>query len=337
MLLSLAPRIPLYWAGRYTGRPFALPFNITYSVTARCNSRCLTCNIWKQTPGKDLSLADWQQILSSLGRAPAWITISGGEPFLREDFAELMRIVAETNRPDIITIATNGILTDKIVSDIQKILEFFRGALVINLSIDGDKELHDRIRGTECFDRAAETLQRLKALKKPVAGIHSVISKHNAEDIAQICDMARRLEPGSFICQKAEVRGELGNQGMDAAPSQGQWAAAADYLLQRPFKAKRTARIACFLRSRYYQLSKNNASPACFAGIASAHINHDGRLWACCVRCESMGSLKEKSFKELWTGQEAARIRERIRKGCSCSMANAFYSNILCQPACAFF
>ena len=74
-----------------------VPINLTFSVTNICQSRCKTCNIWeiyKNNPEKcseELSLNEIEKIFSSMGHIYIF-NVSGGEPFLRSDFEETLRV-----------------------------------------------------------------------------------------------------------------------------------------------------------------------------------------------------------------------------------------------------
>ncbi len=52
---------------------------------------------------------------ANLGRTPFYITFTGGEPFLRRDLDEMVISVHRHCRPSVITIPTNGLLTDRVV------------------------------------------------------------------------------------------------------------------------------------------------------------------------------------------------------------------------------
>jgi len=73
-----------YWFMKHLGFPKLLPINYTVSLLYTCNSRCGTCNIWKKR-AVNLSVEEYKKIFKNIGRAPYWVTFSGGEPFLRED------------------------------------------------------------------------------------------------------------------------------------------------------------------------------------------------------------------------------------------------------------
>jgi len=313
----------------------AAPFNMTYSVTGKCNSKCKTCNIWKKE-AEDLTLLHWKQMLESIG-SPAWVTISGGEPFLRKDFAELMQLVA-SNRPEITTIATNGILTGKIIRDITKIRKIFSGSLIVNISVDGAAEMHDLMRGVQCHRNVKKTIEALKKIGGVHVGVHTVFSRFNIDDADEIIEYVRSLAPHSYICQAAENRVELHNVGESILPEIGKYLAANRKIQNLKLDSVGVSRLTRHMRKRYYRISNrlltdNEKSIDCYAGIASAHVNYNGDLWACCVRGEKMGNLIDQGFDEIWNSDRATAIRKRIKdEGCFCTMANACYSNIVCQP-----
>ncbi len=335
-IFGLIPRILACKLSRKSGI-ISYPFNLTLSVTGKCNSKCKTCNIWKRNVKDELDLGGWRRVLKSVGKSPVWITISGGEPFMREDLVQIVKIISYYNNPSIITIATNGILSDKILHDVEKILSFYDGRLIVNLSIDGIKEKHDYIRGVRCFDKVLETFRRLKKLGRVNVGVHTVISRYNAREVKKIYQFFKKMTPDSYICEIAEKRKELGNTGMRIEPSNDEYFRIIDFLLKKKNKAGGVSRITQFLRNRYYNLTKKvlmekRAVIPCYAGIASAHINFNGELWACCMRCESLGNLNEKSFRSVWKSENARKIRAEIKKrGCYCTLANASYSNIICD------
>lgn len=336
--LNLIPKIIGCKLFRHFNIPKPYPFNLTISITNKCISKCKTCNIWKKSQEeKELSLDDWSKILKSIGKCPVWITISGGEPFLREDFVSIVRMISKYNRPYIISIGTNGMLTDKIESDVKEILSFYDKNLIVNLSVDGINAKHDFIRGATCFDKVLETYERLRCLDGLTVGIHAVISKYNVKDIPKIYNFFEKLNPDSFICEIAQNREELKNINMKIIPSNEEYSKIINLLLNKHRKFKGISKVTQLLRKRYYKLTldtleKRKAILPCYAGIASAHVNFNGDLWACCVKGETLGNLKKNDLKELWFSEKAKKIRARIKnERCYCTLANTSYSNIICN------
>lgn len=344
-MLELLPKLPLFPLFRKFGLPPMLPVSLTVSLTNRCNSRCKTCNIYRKD-SRELSLEEYRSIFDSIGRAPYWITFSGGEPFLRKDIADICVSACASLRPRIINIPTNGLLTERIEHGVRSILEGCPGTLlIVNLSLDGIGDRHDRIRGVEgCFEKAMETYRRLRAIdnRNLTLGIHTVISRFNVDEIPDIYRELKKLGPDSYITEIAEERVELGTVGSGITPPAEAYAAAVDFITadMKHWDLKGISRLTRAFRRRYYRMVKaflrgESTPAACYAGAASCQIAPDGEVWACCIKAESMGNLRETGydFKRLWFSERARRIRRDIaERTCACPLANAAYTNMLFSP-----
>jgi len=337
--------LPSLFLSRVLGRPCYLPINLTLSVTCRCNSRCLTCNIYKKT-FDELDLEEWRQIFHSLGKSPFWVTISGGEPFLRPDLPALVGSLYDICRPFIINIPTNGLMTHRIPEWASEIAAHcVHSQLIINLSVDDVGDRHDKIRGVQGgFTKVMETFHALKRLRlnNLTIGFHTVISRFNVNRIPRIHHYVTALGPDSVIAEIAQEREELGTVGFDIAPDLRSYERAAGHLISASKKAPLNpmGKIARAFRMEYHRIAKQTLQEQrqvipCYAGVASAHIAPDGDVWACCTRAESMGNLKENGydFRNVWFSEKAAQVRKHIKeKRCWCPLANVSYTNMLFEP-----
>jgi MoaA/NifB/PqqE/SkfB family radical SAM enzyme len=344
-VVSLVPRLPLYAWFRATGWPPQYPLNLTLGITSRCNSQCQTCNIHKIT-SEELNLDEWRQVFHSLGRSAFWVTISGGEPFLRSDLPALVKSLYDICQPAIINIPTNGLLSPRIPEWVAEIAQYCTKAqVIINLSVDELGHRHDQIRGVKGnFDKVMEAFHALKRLhfNNLTAGFHTVISKFNVQRIPEIHRYLMGLSPDSYVAEIAEEREELGTIGCDIAPEPEAYARAVDYLIATSKGAplNRMGKIARAFRREYHRIvkrileEKRQVIP-CYAGVASAHIAPDGDVWACCTRADLMGNLRENhyDFSRLWFSEKADHIRNDIKMGrCWCPLANVSYTNMLLHP-----
>ena len=74
--------------------------------------------------------------------------LTGGEIFLRPDIDEILdAVVTGWRRLALLHFPTNGFLTDRIVASAQRIASHGPGQTVITVSVDGNEELNDDIRG----------------------------------------------------------------------------------------------------------------------------------------------------------------------------------------------
>jgi len=345
-MIELLPKLPLYWSFYHLGWPRMLPFSLVLSVSFRCNSKCRTCGVWRK-PNDDMTLDEWRQIFAHLGHSPFYLTFTGGEPFLRADLHELVIAGAELCRPSVITIPTNGLLTRRILDQVDQMCAAApHTQLGINLSLDGIGQEHDEIRRVPGnWERAMNTWQGLKALQEKhdnlVLSVHTVVSKFNTHRIRAIVEGLEFLKPDSYITEVAEERVELGTVGWDITPPPEEYAPIADYLSARAdaAPAKGLAHITQAFRAQYYQLAKGVLQEQtqvipCQAGWASGHIAPNGDVWSCCIRAEAAGNLRQTGYdlRPIWFEQigEMHRLRQSIaHRECACPMANASYANML--------
>lgn len=343
-----ALRLLGYNSFRAVGFPKLLPINLTVSVTYSCPSRCKTCDIWRKKV-EDLSVDEYARVFRSLGHAPMWVTVSGGDQFLREDLPEIVRLIRHILRPTVINLPMNGLITKRIHELLPRIARETRGSqLVLNLSIDDIGERHDALRGAaRNYQKILDTYRFVRELQREhkhiAVGIHTVISKHNVERIPEIYEELIQLQPDSYLTEIAEQRVELGTVDKDITPSAEAYAKAADFLTGKMRKRRSlhpVGRLVESLRLEYYELVKRTLVEKtqvipCFAGWASAHLAPDGDVWGCCVRAEPLGNVRQTDydFGKVWFSQRAEAFRDSVRrKECACPLANAAYTNMLLSP-----
>ena len=345
--LALLSKIPVFMLSRLSGVPLMLPPSVTVSLLYSCNSRCKTCNVYEKSPDR-FSLEEFERTFASLGQAPFWFTMSGGEPFLRQDIVEICLSAYIHCKPSIINIPTNGSLHNIIPQRVEAILENCpESELIINVSLDEVGEKHDEIRGfPKNFERAMITYESLKELTKKyqnlTLGIHTVISRFNVGNFQAVYEELQQLDPDSYITEIAEERVELDTIHAGITPSLEQYGKAVDFLSEqiKQHHFSGVSKTTQSFRLEYYELvkkilvRKTQVIP-CYAGIVSAQISPQGDVWPCCVRADSMGNLRENDydFRKIWQSPEAQKIRASIRRReCHCPLANASYTNILCSP-----
>lgn len=356
--LELAPRIVHYKSSRFLGLNPSLPISLTISVTNQCNSRCKTCSIWKRNNdhqelgAREFKTEEFEKTFQNFGGKIFWATISGGEPFMRRDLSQIFEALCEHCHPAVVNIPSNGLLSPTIESQVRKMLEKgFDTNLTLNLSLDGVGKKHEKIRGVPGnFEKVLDTYERVRKLKEEFprfqVGIHTVISKHNIADAVEVYEFAKRLGPDSYITEVAEHRTELFNTSDDITPDADTYSSFVDELSRR-IRAdylrskKNVSKLTQGFRLEYYKLAaqelrENRQVIPCYAGYASCQITPFGDVWPCCILGydKPMGNLRETnySFKRIWRSKKAQTVRRFIRdKNCACPLANAHYTNILCN------
>ena len=197
------------------------------SVTNKCNLKCRTCNIWQtyiHTPHlaeQEMSLEDYELFFKNF-KFWNWISITGGEPFIREDLTDIIQVAYNSCKGlHTISIVTNGYLTDKIVDDVKKMLVIGVPSLYVSISLDGLKELHDMNRGVDgSFERAISTYESLNELRNRRLKIHFeyLISKYNQGKLAETLTTLK-IDPNNIILTIAQRSSFYYNMSLNIEPN----------------------------------------------------------------------------------------------------------------------
>ncbi|MBI2892454.1 MAG: radical SAM protein [Deltaproteobacteria bacterium] len=344
-LIGTPLHLPLYRVQRFFGDGPLLPASYTFSVVTACNARCRTCRSYDRAVGQ-LGVDEYDRIARSIRQRGFWLTLTGGEPLVRRDLADLVDALVRGIRPRLVTLPTNGSFPDRVKDVVGRLAARWPSVhFVANVSLDEIGPRHDELRGLPgSFDLAIETLRALRTIgaRNLTIGINTVVSRFNAARFPEVCDGLLALEPESYVVEIAQDRMELGMAGAGLAPSHAEWSRARAHLRDR-LRSRRTtalARLIATLRDDYYrrvehELGGRKGGRACLAATASAFVAPDGEVLACGVRGESLGRLAEADydFPTVWHGERARSVRRRIADDrCSCSLANQAYLDLAADP-----
>jgi len=335
-LANLLLKIIGYNLWKRLGYPKIMPIVLTLSITDECNSRCKTCNIWKIKTTNELTLIEYEKIFENLGSL-FWVTITGGEPFLRKDIKDIVVSLYKKTKLTYLTIPTNAILTEKIVRDTEFIIKKCPDLkLVINLSLDGIGDLHDKIRGFKGnFHKVLETYHALRKINSEnlAIGINTVISKYNINQIKELYKfVTKNLKPDSYVCEVAENRAKLYNLNLELTPNYDE---VLNFLIRKQRKVKgEISGMIKNLRNDFYRHLIDKKTLNCYAGYASANIMPNGDMWICYVKKSKIGNLRHATydFKKIWYSKKADEERDKVKR-CKyeCKLVNAFYTGTMCN------
>jgi SynChlorMet cassette radical SAM/SPASM protein ScmE len=209
--MDLSMRYPEAYPGVMT-----VPKTIDISLTGKCNLKCRYC-FYNDSMEKasDLPTETWLSFFRELGAIGVRkLCLSGGEPFIRKDFFELIDGIIENKMR--YNILTNGTLVDEKV-----ITKFAKGKRRLRLdsiqvSIDGSKaEIHDQSRPPKSFDKALSALKLLKAHNFPV-NVRVTINRHNVDDLDNIATLLiDEVGLKGFSTNEADYQGSARCQGQD--------------------------------------------------------------------------------------------------------------------------
>jgi Fe-coproporphyrin III synthase len=168
-------------------------------VTARCNSRCRTCFYSQEmASGVDMTFDEIRRVSET---APTFdkLWLSGGEPFLRSDLAEIVELFYRNNKIKAINMPTNGLLADPIERVVGRLLETCPDLTMhLNFSLDGLGPTHDLIRGVP--GAFCTTVATIEHVEQRFGDNPRLL--HNAVTVVTPDNQAELRELGAYVLQK---------------------------------------------------------------------------------------------------------------------------------------
>ena len=339
-----------------------LPSYFIFFPTSRCNLMCSHCFYHDSLNKKmnELSLEEIDAFTKTMDPLLS-LVLTGGEPYLRHDLDQIVRIFYENTKIPMVTIPSNGWYLKKMAAQIRNMMKWCPD-LVLNqlISIDGLKEDHDKIRmkglnkgsgAIGSFDKAINATKLIKELQKEFSrinlGIATVFSSQNQYKIKDIIKGIFELaEPDNITI--ALVRGdpkEKVNENLDIKLYQE----AVEYRDSLFYEKKMSGhakfsgnkiatagRIVLAQKTQEIYETDQYQMP-CYAGNLSGVMYPEGQVHPCEILDKShmIGNIRDFNldFKKLWLSQKAKEEVNFIRKSkCFCTHECFNTVNILFNP-----
>ncbi|MDD5396650.1 MAG: radical SAM protein [Candidatus Moranbacteria bacterium] len=161
------------------------PLSLCWQVTKKCNYNCSFCLSGEQDQ-TDLPLSKIKSIIDVLAESNLLrIDFTGGEPFLRSDFCKILTYASEKGIETLVT-SNGSIWSEKIASTLLE-----TNTLLL-ISLDGDKEIHDKSRGKGAYSKAVENIKRYRDAGIPLR-INCLIRKDNVDKIDYVHQLVKDL------------------------------------------------------------------------------------------------------------------------------------------------
>jgi MoaA/NifB/PqqE/SkfB family radical SAM enzyme len=245
------------------------PLVVTWPVTDRCNLSCRTCGRWRRE-STELGTDEARHVVDQLADLGTLrVSLSGGEPLLREDLGE---IAGHARRRGVsVVVTTNGSLVPDRLAALSE-------ANLIKLSLDGDREAHDRLRGTGSFERVLEAARALRLAGRRFVfnTVLSAVNLDRPESVIRIAEeFGTRVRFTTINAAHAAPR-EIAK----LEPTREAHRAAID----RIAAARRAGRPVANSPAGLHYLRTwpaGSRSFPCFAGRGLAHLSAGGELFPC--------------------------------------------------------
>lgn len=284
-----------------------LPKEICIILTYRCNAKCNMCDVWQHPTkaGEEITIEDIEKLPSGL----RFINITGGEPFIRQDIEEIIRVVrSKTER---IVISTNGFFTERIVGLCEKYPD-----LGIRISTEGLQKANDEIRKIPGgFDRTMRTLLTLRKMGLKDIGFGMTIQDMNCKDLLPLYELSDALgyEFATATLHNSHYFHKLDNRIEDKDMVCNEFSKLVKELLKS--KSVKKWFRAYFNYGLMNYIYGGKRFLRCEMGTESCFIDPSGDVLACNgmeVKV-AMGNIKENSFVGIWNSDKAEEVRSIVR------------------------
>jgi MoaA/NifB/PqqE/SkfB family radical SAM enzyme len=313
--LDLSESVVYHLAKRLSSFPIS-PRSIQIECSTRCNLKCTFCELtyWTEKPS-DLKLETFQKMVAHLPKLKR-IDLTGiGESLLNRDFFNIVKFLK--SRGVYVTLNDNFTLMTAKAAHRFVELEIDQ----IFLSLDGaSKETFERIRVGADFDKVIFNTRQLirfkreMVKKKPEVKINTVVCSTNYHELPALVELAHDMGIGMIQFVNAitfedtmNLDTKRFNQGVQRKLSEA---------LERAHQLGVLVKIELFDKFPVQQCSfpwKRN------------FVTFDGYVHPCCYTTQtgdrqahnrrSFGKLVERSFAEIWDGEEYSAFRKKMLQG----------------------
>lgn len=307
-------------SSNFKRRPF--PYKLTFAVTNRCNSRCITCSIWKKESHNELKLNEIEKFFTNSNKF-SWIDLTGGEIFLRDDIIEIFTIILKhCKNLYLLHFPTNGQLPDRILNTVTNIESSSHNKIIVTVSLDGPKDLHDKLRGVKgSWENAIETFERLRRVFGLKTYLGMTLSKYNFDKMGQTVEEVKEklswISYSDFHINIAHYSSHFyGNIEEEFAPP-------SDELIGEIYRFIKLRGMPVtpiqYLERRYlgliekYLNTKEIPLP-CQALNASCFLDAEGNVFPCSIFDRKIGNLRQFDYnlEIIWNLPACDKIREEI-------------------------
>ena len=274
-------------------------------VENRCHLKCAHCYESETSHPADVSLSldDYTRIFRQLADMGVLVlTFSGGEPFLRRDFLDIVALARRLRFA--VRIYTSGTLIDEEKADRIAALKVSE----VHVSVySHDPALHEMF--TQTPKSHAKSVRALRLLSE--RGVHTVLKSNvttfNVDHLDALMELAQQLGADYQFDPTVKPR-------MDGDTRPLEFAVSPEVLQEKvlsraAFSPAMTAERAQALCDG--ENPRHEGQAMCSAARNMVSIGADGGVYPCAVFPVAGGNLKTDSFEDIWTRSP---LFEKVRR-----------------------
>jgi len=303
------------------------PYKLTFSITNKCNMRCKTCNIWRKNSKDELQFEEIEKFFERSNKF-CWVDITGGEQTLRREFLDIAKVIINRCKKLLLLhFPTNGFLTNNITHTVRKILHLGVPKLIVSVSLDGPKDLHDEIRGISgSWERSLETFRQLRNMKGVESYLGMTLSPYNADKYKETFSNVKKILPWvqakDFHLNIAHTSFSYDNLDMQELDARR---GSKNVIINEIEKYVKLRGVpfnpVSFLEHQYLILVKKYLQTGitplkCQAFSSSCFISPNGSVYPCSIYNFTIGNLRDYGYnlERIWNSELGLKVQKEISK-----------------------
>lgn len=269
------------------------PISVVWEITNNCNFKCPHCRAYEEFTVDDEQIEN--KIIDELIKNDILtVNISGGEPLLNPRIFEIIQRLSNANM--YVGISTNGWLYKE---KREKLLE--AGLKFIQVSLDGDKMLHEKFRGVEgSYERAVDTLKQAKK-DGLFTQMNVTITSENLKTLEWNYNKALEIGVDKILYRRVVSAGKAVENDY-IIPNKKEYIDT----IQKLIKLDNSKLIVAVDDPIIYAIQdiESDEKLGCAAGIKSVGISSNGDIYPCIFLREKLGNITKDNLEELWQNNE---------------------------------
>jgi AdoMet-dependent heme synthase len=200
-------------------------YMVTWRCTRRCVGNCVYCSyVNKYAKDTEVNTETAKKIVDEMYNFGAkWFGISGGEPLVREDIFEVIAHAKKEYGMEV-SLITSGFAFDQ-----KRLDNLAKYDVHTAVSIDGNREANDAMRGKGSYDKAIYAMKKLSE-KGLLDCIVTTMTKYNVNSLEHTCELAAEYGGKMVVYHNLVPVGRASENMEDLAPTAEQYEVALNNL-----------------------------------------------------------------------------------------------------------
>jgi len=287
------------------------PNQISWLITNQCNLQCSHCgNTSRAKLKNELSKEECFNLIDQCVDMNVFIlNVSGGEPFLRENWFEILTYARKRGLE--VGITTNStLITEETAKKIKQIEPFN-----IHISVDGVGKVHDNFRNREgVFKSVLKTIELFKKYKIPF-GVTTSITKRNFADLDNVKNFIKENKINSWNLYYALPIGCLKKI---ESVSTDEFYEFAKKAYEYKKELKNITYISIGDSLGYYGdfCLRDEFWNGCGAGLSGCSVDAEGNVKGCPILPSVFheGNIRDRPLKEIWLDKNSFSYNRKPKK-----------------------